>query len=65
MAVPKMRYLKYITTRQDTLRDDLQAMDISWEEAKSVASSRPVFQWEQEDLSRSKTSYKKVSVPNV
>jgi len=27
-------------TWQDTLRDDLQAMDVSWEEAKSVASDR-------------------------
>jgi len=27
-------------TRQDTLRDDLQAMDVSWEEAKSVAGDR-------------------------
>jgi len=27
-------------TWQDTLRDDLQAMDVSWEEAKSVAGDR-------------------------
>jgi len=27
-------------TRQDTLRDDLQATDVSWQEAKSVAGDR-------------------------
>ena len=27
-------------TWQDTLRDDLQAMDVDWEEAKSVAGDR-------------------------
>jgi len=27
-------------TRQDMLRDDLQAMDVSWEEAKTVAGDR-------------------------
>jgi len=50
-------------TWQDTLRDDPQAMDVSWEEDKSVAGDRkewmeiarrPVFQLEQEDLRLSK-----------
>jgi len=38
-------------TWQDTLRDDLQAMDVSWEEAKSVAGDRK--EWKELSHSRS------------
>jgi len=31
---------KYKKTWQGTLRDDLQAMDVNWAEAKSVAGGR-------------------------